>query len=158
MEPPTPVTVVALLVAVVLVTTGPLVGIDVTREPVTEFSDGNATVADVGTESDRFRISDGRFGTDVEYVRLPTATVTVSEVTERPRLVYGIEIPALGIEQFETAVITEPGRYRLAPDDYGMESGTADAQSYAGTLAVRVQSFSTDRTVYTENVTVEVVR
>jgi len=158
METLTPVTAVALLVAVVLVVTGPLVGVDATREPVTEFGDGDAVVADVGTDSNAFRISDGRFGTEVEYARLPTATVTVSSVTDRPRLVYVVAVPALDISQFETTVVTDPGRYRLAPDDYGMAAGTATAQSYTGTLTVRVQSFTTDRTVHRENVSVGVAR
>jgi len=156
MELPTPVTVVALLVAVVLVVTGPIVGVDASREPVTEFGDGSATVADVGTDADAFRISEGRFGTGVDYLRMPTATVTVGSVIDRPRLVYAVAIPALEIDRFETTVVTGSGRYRLAPDDYGMAAGTADSQSYTGTLTVRVQSFTTDQTVYRENVTVEV--
>ncbi|MBX0295508.1 hypothetical protein [Haloarcula nitratireducens] len=147
---------VALFVVVVSVATGPLTGVDVTEQRVTEFGDGTATVESVAVDTGAIRVTDGRFGTGVSYLRVPTATVAVASVTDRPRLVYRVSVPALDVELTETTVVTKPGTHRLAPDDRGMARGTADGSSYTGTLAVRVQSFTTDRTVYRENVTMEV--
>ncbi|MBV0924282.1 hypothetical protein KTS45_08715 [Halomicroarcula limicola] len=147
---------VALFVVVVSVATGPLTGVDVTEQRATEFGDGTATVGAVTVDTAALRVTDGRFGTGVSYLRVPTATVTVTSVSDRPRLVYRVLVPALDVELTETAVVSKTGTYRLVPDDRGMARGAADASTYDGTLAVRVQSFTTDRTVYRENVTVEV--
>ncbi|MBX0322828.1 hypothetical protein EGH21_07265 [Halomicroarcula sp. F13] len=147
---------VALFVVVVSLSTGPLAGADVTNERATDFGEGTATVSSVDVEAASIRVTDGRFGTGVEYVRPPTATVSVESVTGRPRLVYLVSIPNVDVELVETTVVTGPGTYRLEPEDHGMATGTADAGTYDGTLTVRVQSFTADRTVYRENVTVEV--
>ncbi|WP_135305678.1 hypothetical protein [Haloarcula amylovorans] len=147
---------VALFVVVVSLSTGPLTGVDVTQQRVTEFGDGTATIGAVTVDTAAFRVTDGRFGTGVSYLRLPTATVTVTSVTDRPRLVYRVVVPALDVELTETTIVTKPGTYRLAPDDRGMARGTADRSDYSATLTVRVQSFTTDQTIYRENATVEV--
>ncbi|WP_276273843.1 hypothetical protein [Haloarcula litorea] len=147
---------VAVFVVVVAIATGPLVGVDATRKPVTQFGEGTATVEGVTTDTTAFRVTDGRFGTGVAYVRVPTATVRVSAVEDRPRLLYLVSVPALGVELTASTVVTTPGSYRLAPDDRGLARDAPDASSYSGRLTVRVQSFEADRTVYDRNLTVEV--
>ncbi|WP_254273046.1 hypothetical protein [Haloarcula marina] len=147
---------VALLVVVVALVTGPVVGVDVTSDPPSAFGDGTATVDEVAVETETLRVTGGRFGTGVEYVRVPTATVTVATVTDRPRLVYVVAVPGLDIELTDSVVVTDAGTYRLDPGDRGLESGSATATQYEGRVAVRVQSFTDAKTVYRENATVEV--
>jgi len=145
--------VVAALVVLVLAVFGPLSGIDVTSAQASTVGDGNATVESTTLDAPALTVTDGRFGATVQYVRLPVATVTVESVTGRPRLVYLVSVPELGVERAETHVITRGGTYRLAPDDRAMPPGRADG-SYEAVLTVRVQSFTTDRTVARTTVTV----
>lgn len=143
------------LVVGVLVATGPLTGLDVTTGGTGTFGDGDATVDGVNLAAADLAVTDGRFGADGPYLRVPTATVTVSSVSDRPRLVYVVAVPDLGINRIETRVFTGPGRYGLAPDDRALAPDTSPG-SYNATLVVRVQSFETDRTVRSTNTTVEV--
>jgi hypothetical protein len=150
-----PVAAVGALVVVVLVATGPLTGLDVTGAEATTFGEGDATIDGVELDASALVVTDGRFGAAGPYLRPPTAAVTVSSVSDRPRLVYVVAVPALGVDRTETAVVTSPGTYRLAPDDRALAPGTATG-SYDATLTVRLQSFETDRTLVRANTTVEV--
>ena len=147
------VTVVAVLVVFVVVATGPLTGVDVTSAQATTFGDGDATVDTVDVAVSSLVVTDGRFGSDFSYLRIPTATVSVSSVSDRPRLVYLVSVPALDVDRVTTQVLTEPGTYRLVPKDQAL-APTAPDGTHEATLSVRVQSFTTDRTLYRENVTV----
>ncbi|MFC7075285.1 hypothetical protein [Haloarcula halophila] len=148
---------VAAMVALALVVTGPLIGLDVTRSSPDSFGEGDATVAAVDIEDSELRVTAGRFGTDVSYLRVPTARVTVGEVTGRPRLVYLVAVPSAGIDLVSTALVTESARtYAVDPGDQGIESGSLERGTITATVTVRVQSFSVDRTVTRQNVTVEV--
>lgn len=149
------VAVVGALVVGVLVATGPLTGLDVTSAGASTFGDGDATVDGVDLTAADLTVTDGRFGADGPYLRIPAATVTVSSVTERPRLVYVVAVPELGITRTETRVFTRSGRYRLAPDDRALAPDTSSG-SYEATLLLRVQSFETDRLLLRTNTTVEV--
>jgi len=148
------VTVAGLFVVFVLVGTGPLTGLDVTSVSADTFGDGDAVVADTSIDRARLALTPGRFGADVTYLRPPPATVTVDSVTDRPRLLYVVAVPALDVRLVETRVLTGPGTYRLDPDDRALASGTADG-SYEATLSVRIQSFTTDRQLRRTTVTVE---
>jgi len=150
-----PVAVVAALVVLVLAVFGPLSGIDVTSAQASTVGDGNATVESTTLDAPALTVTDGRFGATVQYVRLPVATVTVESVTGRPRLVYLVSVPELGVERAETHVITRGGTYRLAPDDRALGSDTA-AGTYEASLTLRVQSFETAHTVARVNHTVAV--
>lgn len=149
------VAVVGALVVGVLVATGPLTGLDVMSGGTSTFGDGDATVDGINLAVADLTVTDGRFGADGPYLRLPTATVTVSSVTDRPRLVYVVAVSDLDINRIETRVFTRPGRYVLAPDDRALAPDTSPG-SYNVTLFVRVQSFETDRVVLRTNTTVEV--
>jgi len=148
------VTVVALTVVLVLLGTGPLTGVDVTSAQTTSFGDGDATVASATVDTSALAITAGRFGAADAYLRLPTATVTVDSVTDRPRLIYIVTVPELDIQRVETKVLTGSGTYRLAPDDRALSPDTP-AGPYEATVTVRIQSYTTDRTVSSETVTVE---
>lgn len=146
------------VVVVALVLTGPLVGaVDVGGTDRSELGDGTATVEAVSPEHPP-AVTPGRFGTGVAYLRIPDVRVRLSSVSGRSRLVYRVSVPALGFERV--------GNRRLAPDargtvtvgmaDRAFEYARLDHEAYAASLAVRVQSFAVDRTVYRANVTVEV--
>lgn len=147
------------VVAVVLVASGPLAGglVQPSGTPTT-VDDGNATVASVAVPAENLEITPGRFGTDVSYLRIPDAEVRLASVTDHPRLVYRIEVPALDVELTATKIVTDRGTHRLHLRDYGMDPATVTNGSYDATVSVRVQSFGLDRTVSRENVTVEVGR
>jgi hypothetical protein len=142
-----------LFVVFVLLGTGPLTGIDVTSASASTFGDGNATVTDVTVDRSALALTPGRFGTNVTYLRVPAATVTTDTVTDRPQLLYIVSVPGLDIRLVERQVVTAPGRVRLAPDDRATAPGRADG-TYDAVLTVRVQSFTTDRTVARTTVTV----
>ena len=144
-----------LFLVLVLVGTGPLAGVDVTRASPSTFGDGNATVTDVTVDRSELALTPGRFGANVTYLRVPAATVTADSVTDRPQLLYIVSVPGLDIELVGRRVVTGPGSYRLAPDDRAMPPGRADG-SYEAVLTVRVQSFGASRTVSHTTVTVEV--
>jgi hypothetical protein len=137
-------------VLLALVLTGPAVGLDLTDEPVT-LDDGTATVEVVAPAGD-LRITPGRFGTDVAYLRTPTLVADVRAVEGTPRIVYEVVVPELGIEQRAFRPVTEPGRIRIGMADVEVDRPVNG--SYGGYLAVRVQSFETYETV--TNRTVEV--
>jgi hypothetical protein len=147
-------------VTVVLATlslTGPAVGLIDPGSDATELGEGTATVDGVTLEGDPV-VTAGRFGTDVAYFRVPDATVRLSSVTGHSRLVYTVSISALDFERV--------GNRPPSPDasrsvtvgmaDRAFTYGTIHREAYEATLAVRVQSFAVDRTVYRENATVEV--
>ena len=150
-----PVTLTAFLVVLVVFVAGPLTGIDVTSAGQPTVGDGDMTVDTVSVDGSALATSPGRFGADVTYLRIPTATVAVESVTGRPRVVYHVSVPGLDVDRVATRVVTTPGTYRLTPDDYALEPGTT-AGTYEAALAVRVQSFGASRTVSHTTVTVEV--
>ncbi|MGB9930945.1 hypothetical protein [Haloarcula amylolytica] len=158
MGPRHPPTVVALFVLVTLVVTGPIVGVDAVRTQPTTIGDGTASVSSVQVPTSEIRITDGRFGTNVAYLRVPDASVTVDSVTGRPRLLYQVSVPALDISLEDERVISEGqhGTYRLAPGDRAVAPASLDRGAYRGTVLLRVQSFETAETIVAENVTVRV--
>lgn len=150
-----PVTVVGVLVVLVLLGAGPLTGVDVTSAQASTVGTGNATVDSVTVDASALAVTDGRFGTNVSYLRIPTATVTVESVTGRPQLVYLVSVPGLDVERVSTRVVTRGGTYRLDPDDRALAPGTA-AGVYNASVTVRAQSFDGSRTLVRTNTTVEV--
>jgi hypothetical protein len=150
--------VLAAFVVVTLLVTGPLTSVDATRPSATDFDEGTVTADDVAVDTTALRVTAGRFGTGVAYLRVPTATVDVTGVTDRPRLVYRIVIDDLDVSVTETAVVTGSSTYRLDPGHEGLAASAMDRRQYNGTVAVSVQSFSGAETLYQENVTIEVER
>ncbi len=134
-----------------LVLTGPLGIVDVTGERVA-LDDGTATLSVDQPDSEAIRITDGRFGTNVSYVRIPDLLVTVEELQGQPRVLYIVKVPALGISADNRRLVESEGRLRVPLRDRavtGEVSGT-----YEGRVIVRVQSFSGMRTI--SNRTIEV--
>ncbi|WP_324665512.1 hypothetical protein [Haloarcula sediminis] len=144
---------VGLFVVFVLVGTGPLTGADVTSASPSTFGDGNATVTEVGVDRSGLSLTPGRFGTNVTYLRVPPAAAAVDGVTGRPQLLYTVSVPGLDIRLVERRLVTGSGTYRLAPGDRAIPPGRVDG-TYDAVLSVRIQSFTTDRTVARTTVTV----
>lgn len=146
------------VVALVLVTSGALGGVG-ELEP-SALDDGTATVAVETLPTERLHIDDGRFGTDVRYLRIPDASVRVSDVRGTPRVVYRVEIPALDVDQASSTLLTDDAdrAVRIPGTHRAFESGEVREDRYAATVSIRIQSFSVDRTVVTVNETVEVRR
>lgn len=154
---PEPPAVAALFILATLVATGPLVGVDAFEPRATTIGDGTASVDAVRVDAAQFRVTDGRFGTAVPYLRVPDASVRVDSVTGRPRLLYQISVPHLDVSMEIERVFSTAGTYRLAPGDRALEPSAVDRESYNGTVRITVQSFEATETVYAENVTVAVV-
>jgi len=160
MVPRHPPTVVALLILGTLVATGPLIGVDAVRTQPTTIGDGTAAVSSVQVATSDIRITDGRFGTNAAYLRVPDASVAVDSVTGRPRLLYQIAVPALDISLEDERILSagQSGTYRLAPGDRGLSPSSLNRDTYNGSVRIQVQSFETDETVVAENLTVRVAR
>lgn len=149
------------VVLVVLVLSGPLVGIvDLTPETrgAAQLGDGTANVTVVGDPTADLAITPGRFGTNVSYLRIPTAVVDVRRVDDRPRLLYSVTVPKLDFERSVTEPLDEgvDGRVRLSMSDRAFAHAKIRNESYRATVRVRVQSFEGTRTVYQRNTTVPV--
>lgn len=158
MVPHHPPRVVALFILVTLVATGPLIGVDAVRTQPTTIGDGTAAISSVQVPTSEMRITDGRFGTNVAYLRVPDASVNVDSVTGRPRLLYQVSVPALDISLEDEQVLSEgqSGTYRLAPGDRAVTPSSLEQSAYRGTILLRVQSFETAETIVAENVTIRV--
>jgi len=152
-----PPTVAALFVLATLVATGPLVGVGAFEPRATTIGDGTASVESVRLDTTHLRVTDGRFGTAVPYLRVPDASVTVDSVTGRPRLLYQLSVPRLDVSTTVERVFWTDGTYRLAPGDRALDPSAVGRESYNGTVRITVQSFEATETVYAENVTVAVV-
>lgn len=150
----TAVATVGIVVAVVL---GGWLG----AQPAT-LGDGTATVRVVSPDADGLETEPGRFGTAASYLRLPDLVADVTNVTGTPRLVYRIRVPALDLDRQRSRLIRHEGRLRVSMPDRAFppretaEASPPPAGRYDGRLVVRVQSFSTDRTVLNRTVTVRI--
>jgi hypothetical protein len=122
--------------------------------------DGTADVSVVSLSSDRLRIDDGRFGTGVQYLRIPDVRVRVGAVDGDPRIVYRVEVPALDVDEAATkSLTTRDGQtvtVRGVDQAFAPDEITADR--YDARVTVRVQSFDVDETVVSANETVAVDR
>jgi len=149
------------LVVGTLVLTGPVVGVvDVATRNPTTVGDGGADATVERLDTDGLVIDQGRFGAGVLYLRIPEATVSVDAVEGRPRIVYQVRVPSLGVDAVETKLLTagDTGTVRLDPRARGLDPAAVDDDRYVATVDVRVQSFEGDETIYRANETVEVRR
>jgi len=149
---------VVAVLAVTLVLTGPFGVVDATTRNPTTVGDGQANATVERLDTDEMVIDSGRFGTQVSYLRLPDATVSVSDTVGQPRLVYRVVVPALGVDSVATEVLSagQSGTLRLELRDRGLDPAAVTEDQYRATVTVRVQSFERDRTVFETNETVEV--
>lgn len=149
---------VVAFLAVTLVLTGPFGVVDATARNPTTVGDGQANATVERLDTDEIVIDSGRFGTEVRYLRIPDATVTVSDTVGQPRLVYRVVVPALEVDSVTTQVLQngQSGQLRLGMRDRGLDPAAVSEDQYRATVTVRVQSFEGDRTFFERNESVEV--
>lgn len=145
------------VVVATLALTSPAVGVVDPGGAPTELGEGTATVDEVTVAGDH-TVTAGRFGTGVAYLRIPDATVRLSSVEGRSRLVYRVDVPALDFERVASRPVSSDtgGSVTVGMADRAFTSRTIDRERYRATVTVRVQSFAVDRIVFRENVSVEV--
>lgn len=89
----------------------------------TTLDDGTAEIELVSPDADRLAIDDSRFGTAAANLRLPDLVVEVSNLTGRPRVVYTVAIPDLGLDRQRTRLIERRGRLRVPMADRAYAPG-----------------------------------
>lgn len=137
-QPPVVRPVVAVIL-VVMVLSGAGSGLDLSRDRPS-LGGGNATVTVLEPNGDAIRVTPGRFGTNVSYVRIPDLAVDVERVTGHPRVFYQVEIPALGVAKQNAGLVRSTGRLTVPLSDRAIEPSTPVGNATAR-LTVRVQSF-----------------
>ena len=146
-------------VVVALVLSGSLVpGVSLTQSGPDSLDEGNVTVSNVAVDVESVVITPGRFGTNVSYVRVPDAEITVQRTQGQPRVVYQLAIPELGIDHSEPKLLTKTGRTTVRIDPMAIQPAQLSKDSYEGQVTVRVQSYTVDRVVYNASISVEVER
>ena len=146
------------VVIVVLVFSSSFVGFSFTQSESGTLGHGNATVSSVAVDVSDVRITPGRFGTDISYLRVPDAQVSVDDISGQPRLVYRLVVPALDRDLTATQLLDRSGPTTVRLSDAAFTADQLDAESYEGRVTVRVQSISSDYTVFNESTTIEVTR
>ncbi|MFB6311112.1 MAG: hypothetical protein ABEH64_08015 [Salinirussus sp.] len=144
----------AVVVFILVVTAlGGLAGAD-----ASQVGTGSADVRVLSPTPDHLDVESGRFGSAARYVRLPDVTMSISDVTGRPRVQYRITVPALDIDRHRSSVIEGADRLRIHLPDVALPPRGQDPApgTYQGRVIVAVQSFSTDRTVLNRSVPVRV--
>jgi hypothetical protein len=124
----------------VMVLSGPGSGIDFSRDRAS-LGDGTASVTVVEPTGDDVRVTDGRFGTNVSYVRIPDLVVDVESVDGRPRVFYQVTVPELGIRKQNDAIVRSTGRMRVSISDRAVPPG-AEIGGSTARFVVRVQSYT----------------
>lgn len=143
-----------LIIATVLVA-GPPLGIDVVSSGDERIGEGTVNATVVHSAGDGIRVTEGRFGTGVWYVRLPDLVVNIDRYRGQPRVQYAIAIPELGVDRTETRLVASTGRLRIPVDDRALADRPANS-SYRGTVRIRVQSLSAEKTYLNRTVEVTV--
>lgn len=142
------------LILATLAITGP-VGVDIVASGEERLGEGTASVTLVQPTGEEVRVTQGRFGSGVWYVRLPDLVVDVERVEGRPRVQYAVAVPALGVDRTETELLTAPGRLRVPVDDRALPDRPENS-TYRGSVRVRVQSLTAEKTVLNRTVQVTV--
>ncbi len=137
--PPVVRVVVAAIVLVMLLS-GPGSSIEFAKDRAS-LGDGTASVTVVEPTEDHVRVTDGRFGTNVSYVRIPDLIVDVEQVDGRPRVFYQVTVPELDIRKQNDEIVRSTGRLRVAISDRALQPGT-DVTGAEARLVVRVQSYT----------------
>jgi hypothetical protein len=149
--PPVVHIVVAVVVFVMLLS-GPGSGLDFARDSAS-LGDGTASVTVVQPTDDQVRVTEGRFGTNVSYLRIPDLVVDVTALDGRPRVLYQVTVPELGIQKQNDDIVRSTGRMRVSISDRALPPGT-DAGGTTARLVVRVQSFTGQSVVMNRTVDV----
>lgn len=153
------------LVLLVSLISGPLVGaVDFSRDRETGLDpgfvpgEGHASV-DVVSVPDRGRLVPARFAANGYWVRVPNATVDVSNLTGYPMVVYKVRIPALTYVAGTTHVFYEEytGVQTLSMDRLTVNStGLPRGHHYDAELLIIKREYERDEILYHGNISLAV--
>ncbi|WP_302081719.1 hypothetical protein [Salinibaculum rarum] len=143
-------------VAVILVgmlLSGPVGGVDLVPERPS-LDEGTASVTVIEPTADSIRVTEGRFGTNVSYVRIPDLVIDVTSVEGQPRVLYQVTVPDLNIRKQNDKLVQSNGRLRVPISDHAVvKEGALDG--VRARLVVRVQSYSGETVVMNRTVAVQ---
>jgi hypothetical protein len=149
---PPVVRIVVAVVVIVMLLSGPGSGIEFARDRAS-LGDGTASVTVVEPPDEDLRVTEGRFGTNVSYLRIPDLVVDVTSLDGRPRVLYQVTVPELGIQKQNDDIVRSTGRMRVSISDRALPPGT-DVDGTTARLVVRVQSFTGQTVVVNRTVDV----
>lgn len=143
------------------VVSGPLVpGVDFTRSGGGDHlvCEGGTATVDVTEPPGGFTLEAERFGAGTYTFSGEDATADVGAVEGCPRLVYRLQVPALGVDARQVTFLSEDDRgpVVLSPPRPSVAPDEVDRDAYDGTVSVELQGDSR-RVLFRTNVTVEVV-
>lgn len=150
------------LIAAVTIISGPLVGaVDLTYERGSGITDdigsGSADVV-VHSLPESATISEGRYGSQTVYLRVPDARITLSNVTGQPLLKYDLDIPELGFSTGTTTFVTErsEGRKTLSIPRKTFDASEIERDRYEATVSILVRADGNTTVVDQRSMNVEV--
>ena len=151
---------VTAVVLLVTVSTGPLGPLDVSTQRFGGEAPGtgNVTVTSVSIAGQP-TLEPGRQGGDVYYLRVPDAEVEIPDLTGNPSLTYSLDIEAFAYSRSSVHFLGPAGPgtrgISLARDTF--EADRIDRDAYPARLELVLRGNDTERTVYNETTTVEVL-
>jgi hypothetical protein len=118
---------------------------------------GTASVS-VVSMPDTATLDPGRQGGDVYYLRVPDATVEISQLRGNPILTYSIDIDGLGYSTSSVNALatTGEGQASLSISDVALEGDRLTQDRYEGELRLVLRGDGDEQVVYSEPITVEV--
>lgn len=152
---------VGVIVAVTLLS-GPLAGaVDLT--PATSegiCTDSTNASVDVTVESlpDSATLSEGRYGSQTYYLRVPDAVATVQNITGCPFLVYEFDIEEMSYGVSTTAFLSpdRTGRQTLEIERIPREASEITREQYNATTRLLIRTDAGDTVVREESFVIEV--
>lgn len=150
----------ACLLAVAVVS-GPLVpGVDLTRPEDADHlvCEGGSASVDLAEPPGGFTLEADRFGAGTYTFSGEDAAAEVETVEGCPRLVYRLQVPALGVDSRKVHFLSadDGGTVVLSPPSPSVAPDDVDRDAYEGTVTVELHG-DTRRVLYRENVTIQVV-
>lgn len=156
---------VATSVAVIVLVTlasGPLVGAvdfttEVDRGPSGDTGEGSADVT-VLSLPDSATISEGRYGSQKSYLRVPDATVDLQNVTGEPLVQYELDIPEMGYSTATTAFLSPgmSGQQTLEITRVAFEPGEITRSQYNATLSIALRANGNKTVIQSRAIVIEV--
>ncbi|XGI82882.1 hypothetical protein ACEU6E_06245 [Halorutilales archaeon Cl-col2-1] len=118
---------------------------------------GSVSVKQVSLSSKVFKLEPGMYGSETYYLHTPSATVEIREITGSPILVYKMEIPELGYTGTSLRFMEEKrDSLKLSLRRNGFSPDEIQNNSYNGTVSVLVRNGNSTRSLYSDNVSIEV--
>lgn len=151
----------ALCLVAVAVIAGPLVPwVDLTRPQGGEHlvCDGGTATVSVVEPPGGVSLEAERFGAGTYSFVAEDAVVNVDTVKGCPRLVYRLEVPALGVDARQVVFLEghDGGEVVLSPPPAAVPPDEVNRTAYDGTVVVELQGDANEE-LYRANVTVEVI-